>query len=372
MAATVSDFIDIMESFAPVSLAEEWDNVGLQAGHRDWRVKTVWVALDPLPLVVEAACRNSVDLLITHHPLIFRPLKCVDFAEPTGRSILQAAQNRLAVYAAHTNFDSVTGGLNDIFAGRLGLTNLVPLVAAKSDGLHKLVVFVPAEHEQRLLAALFESPAGEIDAYSCCSFRSPGRGTFKPGQDAEPFSGDRGRVNDVAEVKIETVVKQHDLLPVIAHLRSHHPYETMAYDVYPLTQPETKFGIGRVGDLTESSDLKALALKVKRSFGVETLRVVGDPGMSVKRVAVCTGSGASLVRGFLKSTADVFISGDLRYHDARDTETARRGLIDIGHFASEHIIIAALTERLQESAVAAGFDTTISACGLEKEPFINL
>ena len=372
MAATVGDFIDIMESFAPVSLAEDWDNAGLQVGHRDWSVKTVWVALDPLPLVVEAACRNGVDLLITHHPLIFRPLKAVDFAEPTGRSILHAAQNRLAVYAAHTNFDSVTGGLNDIFAGRLGLTNLAPLVATRSDGLYKLVVFVPEEHEQRLLAALFESPAGEIGAYSGCSFRSPGRGTFKPGQNAEPFSGDRGRVNDVAEVKIETVVKQHDLLQVIAHLRSHHPYETMAYDVYPLTQPETTFGIGRVGDLTKSSDLRSLAHRVKRSLGVETLRVVGDPGLSVKRVAVCTGSGASLVRAFLKSTADVFISGDLRYHDARDTEAARRGLIDVGHFASEHIIIAALTERLQESAVAAGFDATISACRLEKEPFFNL
>jgi putative NIF3 family GTP cyclohydrolase 1 type 2 len=161
-------------------------------------------------------------------------------------------------------------------------------------------------------------------------------------------------------------------LRVIAHLRSHHPYETMAYDVYPLTQPETTFGIGRVGDLTEASDLRALALKVKRSFGVDTLRVVGDPRMPVKRVAVCTGSGASLVRGFLKSTADVFISGDLRYHDARDAEAARRGLIDIGHFASEHIVVAALTERLRESAVAAGFDTTINACGMEKEPFINL
>jgi dinuclear metal center YbgI/SA1388 family protein len=372
MAATVGDFIDMMETFAPVSLAEEWDNAGLQLGHRDWNVKTVWVALDPLPLVVEAACRDSVDLLITHHPLIFRPLKSVDFSEPTGRSILQAAQNRLAVYAAHTNFDYATGGLNDIFAGRLGLTNLAPLVAAKSDGLYKLVVFVPTEHEQQLLAALSESPAGKIGAYSCCSFRSPGRGTFKPGQDAEPFSGDRGRINDVAEVKIETVVKQRDLLRVIAHLRSHHPYETMAYDVYPLTQPETTFGIVRVGDLTESADLESLALKVKRSFGVETLRVVGDPGLPVKRVAVCTGSGASLVRDFLASTADVFISGDLRYHDARDAEAARRGLIDVGHFSSEHIIIGALTERLREAAVAAGFDTKISACGLEKEPFFNL
>ncbi|MGD8364163.1 MAG: Nif3-like dinuclear metal center hexameric protein, partial [Desulfobacterales bacterium] len=370
MVATVGDFIDMMESFAPVSLAEEWDNVGLQVGQRDWRVKTVWVALDPLPVVVEAACHNNVDLLITHHPLIFRPLKSVDFGDPTGRSIFQASQSRLAVYAAHTNFDSVTGGLNDIFADRLGLTNRAPLVAANSDGLHKLVVFVPAEHEQRLLTALFESPAGEIGAYSCCSFRNPGRGTFKPGQDAEPFIGDRGRVNDVAEVKIETVVKQRDLLRVIDHLRSHHPYETMAYDVYPLTQPETKIGIGRVGDLAETSDLKSLALEVKQSFGVETLRVAGDPGMSVKRVAVCTGSGTSLVRGFLNSSADVFVSGDLRYHDARDAEAARRGLIDVGHFASEHIIVAALTERLQKSVVAAGFDTIIRACGLEKEPFL--
>ncbi|MGW8188646.1 MAG: Nif3-like dinuclear metal center hexameric protein [Desulfobacterales bacterium] len=371
VAATVGDFIEIMESFAPVALAEEWDNAGLQVGHRDWRVKTVWVALDPLAPVVEAACRNHVDLLITHHPLIFRPLKSVDFAEPAGRNILQAAQNRLAVFAAHTNFDSVTGGLNDIFAGRLGLTNLAPLVAARSADLHKLVVFVPAAHEQRLLAALFESPAGEIGAYRCCSFRTPGRGTFKPGQDADPFSGEHGRVNDVAEVKIETVVRQRDLSGVIAHLRSHHPYETMAYDVYPLSQPETTVGIGRVGDLTDSSDLRTLALQVKRGFGVDALRVVGDPRMPVKRVAVCTGSGASLVQGFLKSTAEVFISGDLRYHDARDAEAARRGLIDIGHFASEHIFVSALTERLQEYAVAAGFDTSITACGLEKEPFIH-
>ena len=158
MAATVGDFIDIMESFAPVSLAEDWDNAGLQVGHRDWSVKTVWVALDPLPLVVEAACRNGVDLLITHHPLIFRPLKAVDFAEPTGRSILHAAQNRLAVYAAHTNFDSVTGGLNLIFAGRLGLTNLAPLVATRSDGLYKLVVFVPEEHEAAAVSGAVRKP----------------------------------------------------------------------------------------------------------------------------------------------------------------------------------------------------------------------
>lgn len=372
MAVTVGDFIELMESLVPLALAEEWDNVGLQAGRRDWRVKKVWVALDPSTAVVEAACQNAVDLLITHHPLIFRPLKRVDFAEPTGRSILQAAQNRLALYAAHTNFDSVTGGLNDIFAGRLGLTNLVPLAAAGADAPYKLVVFVPPEHEQRLMTALFETPAGEIGAYGCCSFRSPGRGTFKPGQDAEPFSGDRGRVNDVTEVKIETVVKQRDLLRVIAHLRSHHPYETMAYDVYPLTQTEVQQGIGRIGDLTEASNLRSLALRVKGAFGLQTLRVAGDPLLTVKRVAVCTGSGAGLLRQFLASTAEVFISGDLRYHDARDAEAARRGLIDVGHFASEYIFVSGLTARLREAAAAAGFDTVISGCGLEKEPFVYL
>lgn len=372
MSATVGDFIDIMEGFAPIGLAEPWDNVGLQAGHRDWRVKRIWTALDPLPEVIAAACSNKVDLLVTHHPLIFKPLKRLDFAEPIGRCILHAIENRLAVYAAHTNFDSAAGGLNDIFAGRLGLTNLTALVAPAPASGYKLVVFVPVEHEQRLLAALFETPAGEIGAYRNCSFRTTGRGTFKPDQDAEPHAGEHGRVNDVAEIKIEAVVAQRDLARVIAHLRSHHPYETMAYDVYPLRQADSTQGLGRVGELAEPTDLTSLAIAVKRAFDVETLRVVGDPHLPVKRVAVCTGSGASLLPNFLASPAEVFISGDLRYHDARDTAAAGRGLIDVGHFASEHIFVSELTRRLRDAAAAVGLDVDISGCDLEIEPFSYL
>ncbi len=369
MSATVGDFIDIMETLAPARLAESWDNVGLQAGHRDWRVERVWTALDPLPEVIAAACRSKVDLLVTHHPLIFKPLKRLDFDEPAGRCILQAIQNRLALYAAHTNFDSAAGGLNDIFAGRLGLTHLAALAAPAPADVYKLVVFVPVEHEQRLLAALFETPAGEIGAYRNCSFRTAGRGTFKPGQDAAPYAGERGRVNDVAEVKLEAVVAPRDLARVVAHLRSHHPYETMAYDVYPLRQADPLQGLGRVGELARPMDLTSLALAVKRAFDVQTLRVAGDPRLPVKRVAVCTGSGASLLPSFLASAAEVFISGDLRYHDARDTAAAGRGLIDVGHFASEHIFVAEVTRRLRETAATAGFDVDISGCELEKEPF---
>ncbi len=372
MSATVGDFIDIMENLAPVALAESWDNVGLQVGHRNWRIKRVWTALDPLPEVIAAACRHKVDLLVTHHPLIFKPLKRLDGAKPVGQCIFQAIENRLAVYAAHTNFDSAAGGLNDIFAGRLGLTHLAALVASAPAGVFKLVVFVPVEHEQRLLEALFESPAGDIGAYRNCSFRTFGRGTFKPGQDAAPYAGERGRVNDVAEVKIEAVVAPRDLARVIAHLRSSHPYETMAYDVYPLRPAESMQGLGRVGELAEPTDLTSLALAVKQTFGVETLRVAGDPHLPVKRVAICTGSGASLLPSFLASAAEVYISGDLRYHDARDTAAAGRGLIDVGHFSSEHIFVAELTRRLRAAAAAAGLDVDISGCDLEKEPFSYL
>jgi dinuclear metal center YbgI/SA1388 family protein len=372
MTVTVGDIVRLMENLAPASLAEHWDNVGLQVGRSDWRVETVWVALDPLPAVIEAACRQNVDMLITHHPLLFKPLKRLDFAETTGRSVLLAAQNQLAVLAAHTNFDSMAGGLNDIVADRLGLTNRSPLLSTDRDDIYKLVVFVPTENEQQVLSALFETAAGRIGAYSSCSFRTPGRGTFDPGQEAAPFLGERGRINDVAEVRVETVVRRDDIATVVAHLRSHHPYETMAYDLYPLRQPELLAGVGRIGELAASTDLKSLALEVKRVFAIQSLRVVGDAHLGVKTVAVCTGSGSGLMPNFLRSAADVFISGDLRYHDARDTEAVHRGLIDVGHFASEHIMVAVLTERLREAASTAGLKITVQACALEHDPFYLL
>jgi dinuclear metal center YbgI/SA1388 family protein len=372
MAVRVSDLIDWMENIAPSHLAQEWDNVGLQVGQRQWPVKKVWVALDPLLEVVQAACRHQVDLLITHHPLIFKPLKTIDLATPTGAILAQCARHRLSIFSAHTNLDSVRAGINDVLAERVGLSNLYALEPEKGHRLVKLVFFVPMAYEERMLKALFETPAGTIGHYSCCSFRSAGTGTYLPGETAYPFAGQAGRVSQAEEVRIESVVARRDLAAVIDHLRAHHPYETMAHDVYPLVDGQTGQGIGRIGSLSQPLALIQLAEFIKGRLGLKNVVIAGDPELQVSQVAVCAGSGSSLVDRFLSSRAQAFLSGDLRYHDARAIAQAGRGLIDIGHFASEHLVVEALAERLKDQATRTQMKVEIEPCDLEHDPFLLL
>lgn len=381
MAATIADIINIMESIAPSRLAEEWDNAGLQVGQKDWPVKSVRIALDPSPEVVNDACKHNADLLITHHPLIFKPLKSVNFSTPAGSILHKAIQHGLAIFSAHTNLDNAFGGVNDVLGSKIGVQNLKPL--KKSDSHfskgrrgfedaagYKLVVYVPAEHEDRILNALFETTAGNIGEYSCCSFRNQGRGTFCPGKSAEPFMGKIGEITHADEIRIEAVVSESDIPSVVEHLRKQHPYQTMAYDVYPLLSPESRHGTGRIGDLPEPLTLAAFARKIKENLKLGYVKVAGNPDLQVKKAALCSGSGSGLMNAFFSSGAEVYISGDLRYHDAKDVEAAGRGLIDIGHFASEHLIVEVLTERIRQILSETGTDVKVEACGLEKDPFV--
>lgn len=267
MTITVADLIGVMDGIAPPGLSEEWDNVGLQVGRRDWPVSKIWVSLDPTPAVVSAACEAGVDLLITHHPLWLKPPKTLDFATPSGSIVHQSALHRLSIFSAHTNLDSVTDGINDLLAARLELTALSPLMPAPGGG-------------------------GE--------------------------------------------------------------------------------GIGRVGSLARPATLASLARTIRRVQGVGVLRYCGDPDMVVRRAAVCSGSGSSLMGAFFASGADVYISGDLRYHDARDAEAVGRGLIDMGHFASEHIIVGVLAERLRKVLETRSLPVLVAECPLEKDPFVSI
>ena len=270
MAVTLSDIIRILEKMAPPSLAEEWDNVGLQVGNPCRNVSSVWVALDPSPDVVAAACRARVDLLITHHPLIFRPLNRINVLTPQGVVIARAIQRCLAVYSMHTNLDAVSAGLNDMLAHRLGLQRLKPLA-------------------------------------------------FRPGA-----NNSRAR------------------------------------------------GMGRVGWLPRRMTVRELAMEVKRRLGIETVRAAGDEMGKVKRVALSTGSGGSFVPQFLASDAEAFITGDLRYHEAREIEAAGRGAIDIGHFHSEHLFAGVLAQRLRRALRGCRPAFRVEACPLERDAFIYL
>jgi len=372
MTVTIADIMGIMEELAPSQLAEDWDNPGLQVGQKDWSAEKIRIALDPLPEVVWDACADNTNLLITHHPLIFKPLQSIDFSTPSGSVIHMAARHHMGIFSAHTNLDSTSGGVNDMLSACIGLKDRKVLGNEISEKTCKLVVYVPAEYEDRIFNALSETPAGRIGRYSCCSFRNPGTGTFRPEPGAKPFSGKIGEILHASEVRIESVVREQDAAKVVKHIRAHHPYETMAYDLYPLSGEKSGHGPGRTGLLDQEISLKDFAMKIRQIFGLTTVKFCGRPDLRVRKVAVCSGSGSGMMRDFLASSAQVFVSGDLRYHDARDAESDGRGLIDIGHFASEHLIVAILAERMRAILTERNMPVTVEICKSERDPFVYL
>jgi dinuclear metal center YbgI/SA1388 family protein len=359
-----------MDAIAPRRLAQEWDNSGLQIGNPDWPVKRILVALDPTLSVVQAACDRSIDLLVTHHPLIFKPIKSIDFKSPLGQIIDLATRHRLGIFCAHTNLDSVSGGLNDLFLEKIGLVPSGLLCPDKPVEFFKLAVYVPVSHYQQILDAFFELDMFSIEDYTCCTFRHTGTGTFKPGVSTSPFIGEPGGgVVHADEVKIEARIRKENIPKAIELIRSRHPYETMAYDVYPLHSDSAETGFGRIGCLKAPLSFSKFASDIKSTFCLRHLKVSGPPDLLIHRVAVCTGSGSSLMPYFLLSSAQVFVTGDLRYHDARDAEISGKCLIDIGHFTSEIIMIDLICSRLKTSFSESGADVHVEAWDREYEPF---
>ncbi len=372
MKVKVADIIEVMGVIAPTRLAEAWDNVGLQVGQTDWPVKTIWIALDPSPDVVSAACQKNIDLLITHHPLIFNPLWSIDFNSATGNSIRLAAQNQLAIFAAHTNFDSAADGLNDTLARRIGLFNLKTLDKSRDSGIYKLVVYVPVKYENEFLHAFLDTHTAEIRRYSDDSFKTRGRGILKPDSSDGLRDGNADAIFRSKEITFESVVPGGDLDGVIEKLMGIHPDMAMSYNIYPLQATNEDWGLGRIGELAKSQDLRSFALDIQKKLGLTSVKVAGDLSLTITRAAVCTGSGSSLMKVFLASGAQAFISGDLHYHDAKEVQTAKRGLVDIGHFASEHLIIDVLTQKLSGLLTDNDFNVTVTAYRLEKDPFVSL
>jgi len=372
MTATVAQMMRLLDDLAPPRLAESWDNVGLQIGSRHWPVMKVWTALDPLPEVVAAAVENGVDLLVTHHPLIFKPLKRIDSDSPTGRIAEMALSAKLAIFCAHTNLDSAPGGVNDILADRVGLQSLRALDKAADADLCKVVVFAPETHARAIMDAMFEKGAGRIGNYSSCSFRCEGTGSFLPGEQTSPAVGRIGALSEVPELRIEVLVHHDDVERVVAAAGKAHPYETMACDVYPLRGQDPGIGLGRVGTLPVPAALADFSKNLKAVLNLSMVKVVGSASMPVKTVALCSGSGSGLLRSAMASGADAYVSGDLSYHTARDAQQAGIAMVDIGHFGSEHIIVDALAAALGKAVEKDGISVDIEASDLETDPFVYL
>jgi len=344
----VREIAQAVEEIAPCALAEDWDNVGLQVGDPDGEVGRVLVALTPLPEVFEEAREIGANFLLFHHPLIFRGLKSVDTAEYPGGLISRAILNNLTIHAAHTNYDAAPGGVSLALAEALSLGSPSKVVAPRG-GLRKLVVFVPEENADEISSALTEAGAGVIGEYTHCTFRTPGTGTFFGGEGTDPYTGEKGRLERVPELRLETVVPAHAAARATAAIRATHPYEEPAFDVYPVDGYPEDCGYGRVGTLPEPLTSEELCDHVSNSLGFSARLVANpEPERRVERIAVLGGSGGSFIREAAALGADAYVTGDLDYHDALLAESLGLAAIDAGHAATELPSLEPLARRLAE------------------------
>jgi dinuclear metal center YbgI/SA1388 family protein len=364
----VSDILGIINKIAPPVLAEPWDNVGLQVGDPTAAVTRIMVALDPVPAAVDQAISASCQLLVTHHPLVFTPLKRISTADQTGALLHRAIRHGLAVIALHTNYDVAAGGLNDLLADRLGLAGSRPLKVTTRDELVKLTVFVPATHREQVLSALFRHGGG-IGRYDQCSFRTAGEGTFRPLDGAEPFIGTVGSRETVAEERLELLLRRSAQGAAVKALLATHPYEEPAFDLVPLLNEGVPLGLGRIGELAGPVSLAEFAARVKECLGVSALRLTGDPTRQVRRVALCGGSGASLLHEAARQGAGVLVTGDVKYHDAREAEALNIALVDAGHFATERLMVAGVADRLRQELATRRLEAEVLPCTAETDPF---
>lgn len=342
------DIAEAVEQIAPLPLSEEWDNCGLQVGDPAAEASRVLVALTPLEEVFDEAEEKGVDFILFHHPLIFVPLNAVDTSSYPGDLVGRAIQNDLTVYAAHTSYDAAPGGVSVALAQRLGLRGPLEIVSPRG-ALRKLVVFVPEENADALADAMSEAGAGVIGEYTHCTFRTPGTGTFLGGEGADPYLGEKGRLERVEEIRLETVVPAHLTGRAVAAATAAHPYEEVALDVYPVEGRPEGCGYGRIGMLPRSMSPEELREHVSDRLGFPA-RLVSNPGRgpdrNVERVAVLGGSGGSFLREVAASGAEAYVTGDLDYHDALLAESLGLTAIDAGHAATELPSLEPLANRL--------------------------
>ncbi|MBE3573364.1 MAG: Nif3-like dinuclear metal center hexameric protein [Moorella humiferrea] len=370
MAARLSEIIAVMEALAPPELAAEWDNVGLMLGTPEAEVRRILVCLDVTMAVAAEAAARGANLIISHHPLFFRPVKSLRFDKAPGSLVQRLIQDNIMVYAAHTNLDSAELGVSYHLAVKLDLEDIQVLRPTYREKYYKLVTFVPADHEKNVREAITRAGAGWIGNYSDCTFRVAGTGTFLPLSGTNPYIGREGEVTEVKEYRLETIVPTGRLPEVLQALLKAHPYEEVAYDIYPLANEGPAAGIGRLGVLNQALPLYEFALQVKEALGAARVNVVGERERRVKKVAVCGGAGSDVMNTALAAGADVLVTGDLKFHEAQAAVNMGLAVIDAGHYATERLIVPALVTYLQDQLQER--EVMVLASQKEQEPWYVL
>ncbi|MGV3705720.1 MAG: Nif3-like dinuclear metal center hexameric protein [Arcticibacter sp.] len=329
----IKEITTYLESIAPLSLQEDYDNSGLIVGEPDAEVKAALISLDCTEEVIDEAISSGCNLVISHHPIVFKGLKKFNKKNYVERAVMKAIKHDIALYAIHTNLDHIQGGVNGKICEKLNLQH-IQILSPKKNILKKLVTFVPLCHVERVRTAILQAGAGHIGNYSDCSFNISGTGTFKPGDQANPFVGNINELHQEEEVRIETIYPEYLERKVLVALIEAHPYEEVAYDLYPLSNAFYQAGAGMIGTLeTPMEELEFLQL-TKSALRAKVIRHTALRAKQVRRVAVCGGSGSFLLPAAIAAGADVFVTADFKYHEFFDAE-GKIVISDLGHFESE-------------------------------------
>ena len=357
MSLRVTNIVQMFEDWAPKWTAWEKDNVGLQVGNKQNKVTKVLVTLDVTSQIVNEAIAQKADLIVSHHPLLFRPTSAVVANDPIGELILQLAEHKIALFSAHTNLDYAQGGVSFTLAQRLGLKDIRFLTPLKNS-LAKIVAFVPDGHLEQVINAMTQAGAGVIGKYSSCSFGTKGTGSFYGSPASNPFIGKSGKLEFVGETRLEMVAPRAILSGVVAALKAVHPYEEPAYDIYFIENTNPNFGMGALGKLPKTQPLGLFLKSLKRILGIGALRYTGSLTQKIQNIAVCGGAGSDLLPDAITAGADVLITADVRYHAFQKAQGSI-ALIDAGHWETEHVVLKPIAARLRSAARAAHEPLTV-------------
>ena len=342
----IKDITDYLETIAPIDYQESYDNSGLIVGDKNAPVKKALITLDATEEVIDESIREKCQLVIAHHPIVFGGLKKFNGKNYVERVVIKAIKNNIAIYAIHTNYDNVLTGVNAKICERLGLTD-VRILAPKKGLLKKLVTFIPHQYYEEVTSAVYAAGAGNIGNYSETGFGTPGMGTFKGNAASKPVIGKAGEKEHVEEVRFETIYPANIEGKVVAALLQAHPYEEVAYDLIALDNYYSNVGSGMVGNLKKPVDGLTFLKSVKKSLKTDCIRYTAILDKPVERVAVCGGAGRFLLNSAIGAGADVFITGDFKYHDFFDAD-GKITVADVGHFESEQFTKDLLAEQISK------------------------
>ncbi len=345
----VADLIAYLEELAPPALAESYDNVGLLCGHPEAAITGVYCVLDCLPERVQEAIDRGCNVVVAHHPLIFKGIRRIDARHWTGRALELAIKHDVALYAIHTNLDNVLPGVNTMLARRIGLlTEQIRPLRPMQGQLLGLATFVPAADAPRVLQACWAAGAGQVGQYHNCAFQTEGQGFFTPGTGTNPHTGQVGRPEQTQELRLELLVPAHRQRAVLAALKASHPYEEVAYYLYPLQNTWQDHGAGAVADLPTPLPFADFLRQVCQGLGIGHVRhTEPGPGKLVRRVAVCGGAGAFLLDDAKRAGADVLLTGDVKHHEFLEATTGTV-FVDVGHYESERLVADELALKIKE------------------------